>query len=371
MKVLNNYNECLTNLACSIRKYFELDYKHNTLEYIDKLLEEKKPKNIVVLLFDGMGSIFLKKYLDKNDFLNKHLYKDITTVFPATTVAATTSMMTGLNPSETAMLGWNMYYKDIDKIITTFRNTIKNTNILSEDAINYKNKYMITKTIMDEINEKGKYKGYTLFPFGDNPYKDRNDLCNIIENLCNNNDKKYIYAYDVEPDNTMHDFGCDADCIKKDIKEINNLVEKLSKNLKDTIIFVLADHGHINVENIFINDYKDIMECLKKDTSLEQRTINFHIKEEKKELFKELFNKYFSDYFDLYTVNEVIESKLFGDGEENIIFKDILGDYIAIAKSNKALVSKGEYELVSTHAGYTKDEIMVPLIIIDTDKIIK
>lgn len=61
MKVLNNYNECLTNLACSIRKYFKLDYKHNTLEYIDKLLEEKNPKNVVVLLFDGMGSIFLKK----------------------------------------------------------------------------------------------------------------------------------------------------------------------------------------------------------------------------------------------------------------------------------------------------------------------
>jgi len=29
MKVKNNYNECLTNLACSIRKYFGLDYKHN------------------------------------------------------------------------------------------------------------------------------------------------------------------------------------------------------------------------------------------------------------------------------------------------------------------------------------------------------
>ena len=28
MLVRNNYEECLTNLACSIRKYFELDYKH-------------------------------------------------------------------------------------------------------------------------------------------------------------------------------------------------------------------------------------------------------------------------------------------------------------------------------------------------------
>ena len=29
---------------------------------------------------------------------------------------------------------------------------------------------------MDEINEKTKYKGYTLFPFGDNPYNDFDDM---------------------------------------------------------------------------------------------------------------------------------------------------------------------------------------------------
>ena len=46
MKIKNNYNECLTNLACSIAKYFGASYKHNTIGYIDKLLEEKSPKNI-------------------------------------------------------------------------------------------------------------------------------------------------------------------------------------------------------------------------------------------------------------------------------------------------------------------------------------
>ena len=44
MHVKNNYNECITNLACSIRKYFELDYQHNTLSYVDKLLEKNNPK---------------------------------------------------------------------------------------------------------------------------------------------------------------------------------------------------------------------------------------------------------------------------------------------------------------------------------------
>ncbi len=39
MKIKNNYNECLTNIVCSIRKYFCLEYHHKSIDYIDKILE--------------------------------------------------------------------------------------------------------------------------------------------------------------------------------------------------------------------------------------------------------------------------------------------------------------------------------------------
>ena len=277
MLVKNNYNECLTNLACSIRKYFELEYKHNTLDYIDKILEKFKPKNIVTILCDGMGSNILDKMLDKDAFLIKNRIKPITTVFPATTVAATTSMMTGLNPVETGMLGWDMYYKDIDKTITVFMNSEKgdNSNIILEEAIIYNSKHMIRKSITDEINEKGNYKGYSLFPFGDKSYSNLDEMYNKIEILCNEEGKKYIYAYDINPDHTMHDIGCDKPEIKSIIEDINNRIETLSKKLNDTIIFVVADHGHHNVENIYLKDYPDVEECLLRNTSIEPRAVNY------------------------------------------------------------------------------------------------
>ena len=370
MIVKNNYNECLTNLACSIRKYFNLEYKHNTLDYIDKILDEYKPKNVVTILCDGMGSLIMDRMLDKDSFLIKNRIKAITTVFPATTVAATTSMLTGLNPVESGMLGWNMYYKDLNKIITTFMHSLKGDNeyTVIPEALEYNNKHMIRKSISEEIRDKGIDKGYILFPFGEDPYTDLDDMYKRIENLCNEDGKKYIYAYDIDPDHTMHEIGCDKKEIKDIILDINERVEELSKKLKDTIIFVVADHGHHNVDNLFIKDYPDIEECMLRGTSLEPRAINFFIKEDKKDVFEERFNSHFKKYFDLYKMDDVINSKLFGDGEENEIFRDALGDYLAIAKADKTLLYDGDEELKSHHAGYTDDEIYVPLIVIKTNK---
>ena len=367
MIVRNNYSECLTNLACSIRKYFGLDYKHNTLNYIDKILEENKPKNVVTILCDGMGSNIMDRNLDKDSFLIKNRLKAITTVFPATTVAATTSIMTGLNPVESGMLGWDMYYKDLDKTITTFLNSEKgdlNHTPLAE-AKEYNKKHMKRKTIMDEINEKTDFKGYAVSPFGNDAYKDLDDMYKKIEAKCNEDGKKYIYAYDADPDHTMHELGCDTSEVKNIIIDINKRIEILSKNIKDTIIFVVADHGHINVENIDLNDYPDVVDCLLKNTSIEPRAVNFFIKYYKKEMFKLLFNKYFAKDFDLYEMEDVINSKLFGTGKENEIFRDALGDYLAIAKTDKTILYGGAVALKSQHAGYTDDEIYVPLIVIN------
>lgn len=366
MIVKNNYNECLTNLACSIRKYFDLKYQHKTLDYIDKLLEEKQPKNIVVILFDGMGSRILERTLSKNDFFIKNKLKEITTVFPATTTAATTSIRTGYNPVEHGWLGWNTYISPINKTITLFLNCEKGKETICNEFLEVKNK-LINKTIVDEINENKKYKGLKLFPFGENKYNDLDDMISIIKRECNNNKgKKYIYAYDDEPDHTMHDFRPDSDIVKNLIKTRNKKIENLCNELEDTIIFVIADHGHLKVDNIFLNDYPEILDMLERTTSIEQRAVSFKIKEGMHKEFENKFKELFGDFFNLYTKKEIIESKIFGDGEQNPLFYSALGDYIAIAEnSNKTLLTDGDTELFSQHAGYTDDEIYIPLIIID------
>lgn len=364
MEVKNNYNECLTNLACSIRKYFGLDYKHNTLEYIDSLLTENKPENVVLMLFDGMGANIIDRILDKNSFFIKNKYKNITTVFPATTTAATISVRTGLNPCEHGWIGWNVYLKPIDKIITLFKNKEKGKEEISQEFLNIADK-MKNNTIVSDINQKTNYRAVEFFPFGENAYENIDDMLTKIQLEINKPGKKFIYAYDDEPDHSMHKYGCDSLICQELIKERNGKVEEFCNNLSNTLVIIVADHGHLNVENIYLNDFEELKNMLISPTSIEQRAISFRVKKEYLNEFSTLFNKLFGKYFKLYSKKEVLENNLFGIGDKHEYFDSALGDYLAIAISNKCLVSDGDDAKVSHHAGYTDDEIYIPLIVIN------
>ncbi len=367
MKVKNDYNECLTNLACSIRKYFGLDYKHNTLSYVDEILEEKKPKNVILFLFDGMGSNILDRNLDKDSFFIKNRYKKITTVFPATTTAATTAIRTGLNPCEHGWIGWNVYIKPIDKIITLYKNMEKGKEVPCRDFFKVKD-MLYQDTIADAINRETDNKGVELFPFkasNAKVYRDLDEMYSMINTELKSDKKTFIYAYNDEPDHTMHDCGPDSEEAKFLIQTRNKKTEEFCKNLKDTLVIVVADHGHKKVDHLFLKDYPDILEMMERNTAIEQRAVSFKIKNKYIDKFPEVFNKYFGNDFSLYTKEDVLDSKLFGDGEENELFRDALGDFIAIANTDKCLVSEGDEVLFSHHAGYTDDEVYIPLIIVD------
>lgn len=96
--VFPDYRNCLTNVSNSILKYFDVDTCFDSLIELDNILEEKEYKNVILLLYDGMGSKLIDRNLGVDSFLRKHRVKEITSVFPATTTSCTTSILSGVNP---------------------------------------------------------------------------------------------------------------------------------------------------------------------------------------------------------------------------------------------------------------------------------
>lgn len=366
MDIRNDYGDCLTNLACSVRRYFGLPHRHSTLPDIDRLLDEHQPSNVVVFLFDGMGSNLIDRHLADvpNAFLTRHRLRSITSVFPATTVAATTSMLTGLNPSETGMLGWDMWYPGLGKVITTFWDSLPDdaTRTPLPEATEYREWQMIRPLITDDINDAERDKAYFVSPFGDTPYETLDEMFELVSERCAEPGRKYVYAYYAEPDHTMHETGCDSDEVREIIRDIDRRVAELASGVRDALIIVTADHGHHAVENIRIDDYPDIRDCMDGDLFLEPRAAFFFVKPDRHEEFEQLFRQHLGRDFMLVNKEEIIESELFGDGEENPIFRDCLGDYLAIATGDKALLNSFNRGRKSHHAGWTDDEIYVPLI---------
>lgn len=312
-----------------------------------------------------MGSKLLKEKLPNDSFLLKKLNSEIFSIIPATTTAATTSILSGLTPVEHNWLGWDLYIEEENKIVTMFTNTIKDTDVEAADY-NISRKYFSYDTITDSINKNGKYYSKILFPFGEESYDNIDDMFIKIKQNINKKEKNYIYAYYEDPDGIMHNTGTESNDTLECFKMINSKVEEFSHNIEDTLIIVLADHGHINCSPIILSDYKDIFNTLKGDIWLEGRMCTFRIKEGKEKKIEELFSKYFKDDFVLKTKEEVIKEKLFGDGTPNKYFESSLGDYFALAVGDKYFkyTKEGDY-FKSAHAGFTIDEIQIPLIIID------
>jgi predicted AlkP superfamily pyrophosphatase or phosphodiesterase len=91
-------NNCILGIPNSILKHYSASAHHNTLPILDDYLD-KRYKNIVLLVLDGMGVSTLDAHAP-DGFLMKHCVAQLGSVYPCTTTSALTTYETGLTPLE-------------------------------------------------------------------------------------------------------------------------------------------------------------------------------------------------------------------------------------------------------------------------------
>ena len=377
--VLPNYDKCILNTITSILKYYNVTTNHKSLDELDRILD-KKYKNVVFLILDGMGEHILKK-ISPNGFFSQNDVECLTSVYPSTTTAAITTYYAGKPPYETGWIAWSQYFKEYGRAVDMLkhRESYKGDSI-ADASINVFETLVNYKTIFDRIEEaNSNIKAYEIMPTYAEKKSKRSIRADSIDEvvagikiLCKTEDQKFIMAYSDSPDGILHKYGTDSKEAAEFILEAEDKIKKMCQNLgEDTIVIISADHGHKNIEKAYtLLDYPKIQECLIMPASLESRSLTFWVKENMKEIFEERFNKVFKDEFWLMTKDEFLNEKHFlGYGVKHPKIDDFIGNYVALSISSSIIrletfLAEGKKVKKSTHCGLTKDEMEVPLIVI-------
>ena len=99
--------------------------------------------------------------------------------------------------------------------------------------------------------------------------------------ILQNNEKALIYNYYLDPDSSLHRSGTKHEKISRICREINKKINKIAHDNPDTLIIVFADHSHIDVKPLFIDELEELNECVTNIYAIEPRAATFKIKEGK------------------------------------------------------------------------------------------
>ena len=382
MKLLYpDYSHSIVNLSNSVLRYFGAQPLHPSLPELDNVLAQHSPsgnpyKHVIVMVFDAMGSRNLQDWLPADSYLRSHQIAEITSTFPPTTTAATTSLQNGMTPSEHGWLGWRLYFSELGANICPFMNTYDDKRLVTRRQ-KYARKMIPYISILDRIKQTGNARAYSVSEFGTHHISTFNELFTAVRYICRRNEESYIYTYWAYPDGYMHREGiCGIDPLAE-VNHINSAVAELARHTSDTLIVVTADHGQINGTNELITAYPDINDCLAVSPAIEPRALSFRLKAETDpRQFENAFKKHFGRDFILMSREEVIDSGLFGNKAQRLTsvpaehprFREFIGDYIGISAGTRSIFRTEEEirRFIGIHAGLLEQEMLVPCIVFRT-----
>lgn len=360
-----DYHQSILNVSNSILRHYGAKHDYPSLTEVDQVLKHNR-RNVVLILIDAMGEAILNRYQSVAPNLIRDRVRTISSVFPPTTVAATTSVLTGLPPIRTGWLGWMQYVKEEKRNVVFYTNK---DYYDEEHQLTYPVGLTIAPytTLYEKIvAQSPDVKTKEIFPaFREPEHSTFAKECQTITLACQEPGRHFIYCYWDQLDTLLHETGPDSERVEAMMKELDQTYQTLIESLhEDTLTIVIADHGQVAVEPIELRNYPDIWELMLHEPSIESRATAFFIKPGCHQKFEEVFHQHFRHQYVLYPTEAVREMELFGEGPAHPRIADFLGDYLAVAIDHyyfklhdRGFVMKGQ------HAGLLAEESLVPLII--------
>lgn len=355
---------------------------HSDSTTFEDLKIDKEKKDLVFILIDGLGYKLFKKLAEDSviPFLSSFNSTYLTSTFPSTTATALVSLSSGYIPSDHGILGFKMF---LERPYTTMNTIFYAIEGLDSVKVPFEEESFMAAFYVYEALAR---KGVKVYPFLKKEFIDTSfskivygfiknvpyvhDVDLIVrasEILKRSNMRKFVSLYTPTLDSLSHTYGPYSEEVAAFMHFFDGLLERyLSPLLRDVLLVITADHGHIETtpqNAIMLCDKENIYRRIIGYPAGEPRAMYLNVRN-KKEFIRDVREE-FGDKLEIKLRSEVEHEGLWG-GKLKDEFKVRVGDVVLIPNENYYIICKEENESVlkmrGRHGGLSLEEMLVPFI---------
>lgn len=327
----------------------------------------------IVFVIDGLGARNLSARAGHARLLAQAGTKkdSARTVFPSTTAAALTSLLTGVSPGEHGIVGYRARIPGTDHVANQLRGwetdglppTWQRAVTLLESEPR-RQSFAVTK-------REYAGTGFTAATMGAAQFVGENDLTARVEvaaDLAAKHPGSFVYLYAPDLDAIGHRRGWESDEWIAGLERIDAAARRLTTVCSaDTGIIVTADHGMVDVarhRHVLLSDGDALLDGVRLIGG-EPRMLHLYTEPGEAARVLATWRNDESSRSWVLSREEAIEAGLFGAVATEV--RDRIGDVLVAARSAIAyyddrLADKKPQNMIGQHGSLTPDERVVPLL---------
>ena len=337
---------------------------------------------VILLLIDGMGCAQLNT-LVPGGWLQRQQCATLSSVFPSTTTAAITTLMTGLPPSQHSLLAWHVWAPEAGCIATPLplRSHWASGEVPDSDTLaarlysrpsalqgQGRQQYVLQPQYIADSHYSRHHGGQAQHL----PWRSYDELFASLGALAATPQRKFVYAYIPDLDSLMHGKGTTHPKAQALLARLQQHCAELAATLPASCKLVItADHGQMDIPPerlLFLNDYPALAALLRQPLSGEPRAAICHVKPGMAQAFRTAFEHTLGHIAWCLPAADVIAHGWFGPPPHHPLLGERAGDFVLLMKDNWGLlhmVNNDEKRppLLGNHGGLSAAEMQVPLIV--------
>ena len=366
----------------------------------------RKYDKVILFFVDAFGWHFFERYAEKYEFLktmlNAGVVSKMTSQFPSTTAAHTTSIHTGLNVGQSGVYEWHYYEPLVDDIISPLlfsyardrfeRDTLKQSSVPAEAFYPRHTFYQTLKT-KGVVSYIFQHQAYTPSTFSEAvfrgasvvPFKSITDALTVLAEtvVAQKAPPYYYFLYFDRIDSACHFYGPNSQEFEKEVEGFLTLVDqlfykKLHGKVKDTLFIMTADHGQVAVDpktTIYLNKQATGIESFLQTNRQGRllvpagsaRDMFLYIKEEHIDEALMYLQKHLAGRAEVYKTADLMAQHFFGLQEPSPEFLSRVGNVVILPYENETVwwYEEGRFVMrfLGHHGGLTPGEMEIPLVL--------